>query len=110
MNVEYTGRHFTVTSKLRGLAEEHLAAIDKVTNRCNNAHVILAEDKYRKIAEITLMCRGESLVATAEASEMEQALLAALHKVEQQAIRHKEKFVTTREHPKPIAAEAEAAA
>jgi putative sigma-54 modulation protein len=100
MTIEYTGRHTVVTAKLKSQAEAGLARIDRVSNRCTSAHVILTEDKYRKIAELSVQCRGESLVATCEAADMEAALHDALQKVEQQAIRHKERFATVRDHPK----------
>jgi putative sigma-54 modulation protein len=104
MIVEYTGRHTTVTDKLKAQAQTGLERIAKVANRCTSAHVILTEDKYRKIAELTVQCRGESIVATCEGSEMESALHDALAKVEAQAIRHKEKFETSRAQPKPLVA------
>jgi putative sigma-54 modulation protein len=104
MNLEITGRHTNVTDKLRAQAKAGLERIGRVTNRCTNAHVILTEDKYRRIAEVSVQCRGDVLVATAEAAEMETALHDALHKVEQQAVRCKEKAVTVREHVvKPLA-------
>jgi putative sigma-54 modulation protein len=104
MNLEMTGRHTTVTAKLRAQAKAGLERIGKVTNRCTNAHIILTEDKFRRIVEVSVQCRGEVLVATCEATEMESALHDALHKVEQQAIRHKQKFETVRATPKPQAA------
>ena len=102
MIVEYTGRQTVVTAKLKAQAEAGLASVAIVANRCTAAHVILTEDKYRKIAEITVQCRGDQLVAICEAIEMETALHDALHKVEQQAIKHKKRFDTVRDHPKPI--------
>jgi putative sigma-54 modulation protein len=104
MTIEYTGRHTVVTAKLKSQTEAGLARIDRVANRCVSAHIILTEDKYRKIAEISVLCSGESLVATCEGTDMETALHDALQKIEQQAIRHKERFATVRDHPKPIVA------
>jgi len=104
MIVEYTGRHTTITAKLKTQAQAGLERIAKVTNRCTSAHVILTEDKYRRIAEVTVQCRGESIVARCEGTEMESALHDALAKVEMQAIRHKEKFATVRIQPRPLAA------
>jgi putative sigma-54 modulation protein len=106
MNIEFTGRHTVVSPKLKEQAETAIAAISRVTNRCTNAHVVLIEDKYRKIAEVSLQCRGDVLVATAEATSMETALHDALAKVEQQAIRNKERHSTVRDHPRPIPAPA----
>ena len=102
MTIEFTGRHTTVTAKLKSQAQAGLVRIDRVTNRCTSAHVILTEEKYRNIAEITVKCRGENFVATCQASEMEAALHDALAKVEQQAVRGKQRYETVRSHPKPI--------
>jgi len=104
MIVEFTGRHTVVTAKLKEQAQVGLERIAKVTNRCTSAHVILSGDKYRRIAEVTVQCRGESIVATCEGTEMESALHAALAKVEMQAVKHKEKFVTVRSQPRPVLA------
>jgi putative sigma-54 modulation protein len=104
MNVEYTGRRTNITPQLKEQTEAVLERIKKVSNRCTKAHIILSEDKYRKKADIAVQCRGENLVATCESTEMEQALRDALMKVEQQAIRSKERFTTVRSHPKPAPA------
>lgn len=98
MIIEYTGRHTTITSKQKEQAQAGLDRIGKVTNRCTHAHVTLSEDKYRKMAEITMQCGGGSLVARCESTDMEQALHDALLKLESQAVRNKEKFATVRDH------------
>ena len=103
MIIEYTGRHTAVTPNLKTLTEAGMVRIDRVTNRCTSAHVIFTEDKYRKIAEVSVQCRGENLVATGESAEMETALRDALQKVELQAIRSKERYTTVRDHPKSLA-------
>jgi putative sigma-54 modulation protein len=100
MVIEFTGRHTVVTAKLKEQAKAGMERIDRVTNRCTSAHIILSEDKYRRIAEVTVQCKEESLVATCEATEMESALHDALQKVEMQAIKHKEKFMSVRDKPK----------
>jgi putative sigma-54 modulation protein len=102
MIVEYTGRKTAITSKLKELTEEGLARIERVTNRCTSAHIILTEDKYRQIAEVSVQCRNESLVANSEATDMEQALREALAAVEKQAIKSKERYTTVRSHPKAV--------
>lgn len=104
MNVEYTGRRTAITPKVKELTEAGLERIAKVTNRGTKAHIILTEDKYRKIAELTVTCRGEELVASCESTDMEQALREVLDKVEQQAIRSKERYATVRSHPKQVPA------
>ncbi len=57
-------------------------------------------DKYRQIAEVTVSHGGQTLVATCEATDMMTALQDALAKIEQQAVRHRQKTTTTMRHPK----------
>ena len=104
MIIEYTGRHTAVTPKLKTIAEAGMGRVSLVANRCTSAHFILTEDKYRKIAEVTVQCRNDKLVATCESAEMETALRDALQKVELQAIRHKERYATVRDRPRAIPA------
>jgi putative sigma-54 modulation protein len=96
MIIEYTGRHTTVYPKLKALTEAAMERVDRVTE-CTHAHVILSEDKYRTTAEVTLQCRGESIVSKCESdNDMEKALHDALAKVETQAVKHKAKMETMR--------------
>jgi putative sigma-54 modulation protein len=105
MIVEYTGRGMNVTPKQRKLADVELARIDGIIGRSVSAHVILTEDKYRMIAEVTLKTAAGSLVATCEGTDMLVALHDALKKIEQQAIKHKERKITVERHAKPNSSE-----
>ena len=105
LNIEYTARATTLTPKLTQLAETELRRIDQIVGGAVSAHVILTEDKYRQIAEVTLMTGYETLVATCEGTEMLPALHAALRKIEQQAVKHKERKITVERHAKPASSE-----
>ncbi len=100
MDVEYTGRQATVTKKLKLQTEAGLARIAKILGNSGNVHVILATDKYRQIAEVTIQTRNQKLVAACKSTEMVIALRDALVKIEQQAIRHKKKKMTIKRHGK----------
>jgi putative sigma-54 modulation protein len=104
MIVEYTGRGTTITPKQRKLADSELSRIDGIIGRTVSAHVILTEDKYRQIAEVTLKTATDSLVATCEGTEMLVALHDALKKIELQAIKHKERRMTVQRQRKPNSA------
>jgi putative sigma-54 modulation protein len=69
-------------------------------DRSCSAHVILTVDKYRQMAEITVLCAGQTLVANCEATEMETALHDALAKLEQQWVRRNQKVTAKMRHPK----------
>src|ERR1039457_1595149 len=90
MIIEYTGRQFVVTQKYKDQAVVDLRAIEKIVSGATSAKVILTLDKYRKIADVTVMQGKESMVATCESAEMMNALRDALAKIEQQAVRQKQ--------------------
>ena len=100
MIIEYTGRQFVITEKYRVQAEAGLERIAQVVGTAASAHVILSVDKYRKIAEITVKNGSPDMVANCESAEMMTALHDALAKVEQQAIRHRQKTTASRRHPR----------
>jgi putative sigma-54 modulation protein len=100
MDVEYTGRQATITKKLKLQTEAGLARIVKILGDAGNVHVILAKDKYRQKAEVTIQTRHQKLVSACESTEMVLALRDALVKIEQQAIRHKKKKMTIKRHGK----------
>jgi len=102
MIVEYTGRHTDVTQKYRDQAEIALKAIETILGGITDAKVILAEDKYRQIAEVAVSQGGYTLVATCESADKMTALHDALAKVEQQAVRHRQKTITTMRHPRSL--------
>ena len=100
MIIEYTGRQFVITEKYRVQAEAGLERISKVVGGAASAHVILSVDKYRKIAEITVKNGSPDMVANCESAEMMTSLRDALAKVEQQAVRHRQKTTTSMRHPR----------
>lgn len=103
MDVEYTGRQTSVTKRLKEMAEAGLERITKIVGKSGNAHVILSSDKYRKHAEVTVQTRNQKLVAACESDNMATALRDALAKIEQQAIRHKNRKMSIKRHGKTVA-------
>ena len=102
MIIEYTGRQFAVTEKYRAQAEAGLEAIETIVNgsEATTAKVVLSVDKYRKVAEVTVTHRGQSMVARCASAEMATALRDALAKIEQQAVRQRQKTTTAKRHPR----------
>jgi putative sigma-54 modulation protein len=92
MNVEFTGRQYEVTPAERKQVEHGLLKLQKILGNTFDTHVVLATEKKRNIAEITVTIRNNSLVGIAEAAEMSQAIGEAMDKIDRQAVKYKTKF------------------
>jgi putative sigma-54 modulation protein len=92
MNVEYTGRHYEVTSNIRKEVETGLAKIRKILRDKFETKVILAVEKHRHKAEITISPRNGPLVGLAQAKDMTIAVNEALDHLEKQAIKYKTRW------------------
>lgn len=92
MNVEYTGRQYEVTTAIRKEVETGLTKIRKILGDKFETKVILAVEKHRHKAEITISPRNGPLVGLAQAKEMSIAVNEALDHLEKQAIKYKTRW------------------
>jgi putative sigma-54 modulation protein len=92
MNVEYTGRHYEVTPAIRKEVETGLAKIRKILGDRFETKVILAVEKHRHKAEITISPRNGPLVGLAQAKDMSIAVNEAIGHLEKQAIKYKSRW------------------
>jgi putative sigma-54 modulation protein len=100
MQIEYTGRQFTITKPLHAIGDEGVERIGKILGRITTAKVILSAEKYRQSAEITINTRLQSIVGLSESTSMEIALREAIAKAETQAIRYKDRLRAKKRKPK----------
>ncbi len=87
MNVDYTGRQFEITPKIRKEVEAGLAKLVKIVGENSKSKVIIAAEKQRRIVEITLTRRTRKLVGRAEATDAFVAIGQALEHIEKQALK-----------------------
>ncbi len=92
MNVEYTGRHYEVTTAIRKEVETGLTKIRKILGDRFETKVILAVEKHRHKAEITINPRNGPLVGLAQAKDMSIAVNEAIDHLEKQAIKYKTRW------------------
>jgi putative sigma-54 modulation protein len=92
MNVEYTGRHYEVNNAIRKEVETGLTKIRKILGDKFETKVILAVEKHRHKAEITITPRNGPLVGLAQAKDMSIAVNEALDHLEKQAIKYKTRW------------------
>ncbi|MBV9622979.1 MAG: ribosome-associated translation inhibitor RaiA [Acidobacteria bacterium] len=94
MRVEYTGRHYEVTPANRKEVEAGLSKIRKVLRDRFETKVVLAVEKHRHKAEITISSRIGPLVGLAQAGDMTAAIGQALEHLEKQALKNKTRIIT----------------
>jgi putative sigma-54 modulation protein len=92
MNVEYTGRQYVVTTAIRKEVETGLTKIRKILGDRFETKVILAVEKHRHKAEITISPRNGLLVGLAQAKDMTIAVNEALDHLEKQAVKYKTRW------------------
>src|ERR1700758_5305347 len=94
MNVEYTGRQYEITPAIRREVESGLAKIRKILGDKFETKVILAVEKHRHKAEITITPRNGPIVGLAQAADMKLAVSEALEHLEKQALKYKTRLIS----------------
>jgi putative sigma-54 modulation protein len=100
VNVEYTGRQYEVTPAVRKQIDQGLSKLQKILGTSFNTNVILAAEKHRHIAEITITVRIHPIVGVAEAADMTSAVGEALERIERQALKYKGRWRDKKRQPK----------
>jgi ribosome hibernation promoting factor len=94
MNVEYTARKYEIPPAIRKEVETGLNKIRKILGDRFEAKVILAVEKHRHKAEITITPRRGPIVGLAQSSDMASAVNAALDHLHKQALKYKTKWLS----------------
>jgi putative sigma-54 modulation protein len=94
MNVEYTGRQYVITTAIRKEVETGLTKIRRILGDKFETKVILAVEKHRHRAEITISPRNGPIVGLAQAKDMSLAVNEALGHLEKQAVKYKTRWVS----------------
>jgi ribosome hibernation promoting factor len=103
MNVDYTGRQCEVTPAIKKEVETRLTKLRRILGDKFETKVILAVEKHRHKAEITISPRNGPLVGLAQAGDMTSALNEAFDHLEKQAVKYKTRWRTQkrRNHKNP---------
>lgn len=88
MRIEYTGRHAEVPKEARALAERKLGKLAKLLPGITDVHVVLASDKHRQIAEVSLHSPHLTLTAARESGDLGTSLATVIDTLARQAQRH----------------------
>ena len=94
MNVEYTARKYTITPNIRKEVETGLSKIRKILGDRFETKVILAVEKRRHKAEITINPPNGPIIGLAQTTDMKSAVNEALDHLQRQALKHKTKWLS----------------
>ncbi len=91
MDITVTFRHVDSTESLKEYAEEKLSKIDKYFDYPVEAHVVLAVEKFRRIADVNLNVNGTVIKAEEETEDMYSSIDQVMDKIEKQVKRLRDK-------------------
>jgi putative sigma-54 modulation protein len=109
MKIEFTGRQTGIPDELRRLAERKLQKVGRLLPAVTRAHVILAADKHRQVAEVSVHSRHLDLAAVGVSPNPRLSVKGAIDKLLRQAQRQQAKrrdrkgSLTARHAPLPAA-------
>lgn len=92
MKIDVTGRHIDVTPALREFAEDKLRKLERLLDGPLEAHVVLAIEKHRHMAEIKVKSKTGVFSGTQETDDLYASIREVADKLERQALKHKEKM------------------
>jgi len=103
MRLELTGRNVEITPALRTLVDRKLAKLTRVLNDAIvSAQVVLTQQKYRHVTDMSLHMRGDHVLAGKTAGgTWTESVGRATEKIAQQATRVKGKWVERKRRATP---------
>jgi len=102
MNVEFTARKCEITPAHRKSVDIGLAKLRKILGDKFDSKVVLAIEKHRHKAEITINPRNGPLVGIAQAGDMKSAITQAMEHLEKQAVKYKTRWRSKKRHEQKI--------
>jgi len=92
MEITVTFRHIDASDSLKVYAEEKVSKMDKYFDFPVEAHIVLAVEKFRRMADVTLNVNGTMIKGVVETEDMYSAIDQVMDKIEKQVKRYREKM------------------
>ena len=96
MDITVTFRHMEPIESLKVYAEEKISKINKYFDSPSEAHIVLAVEKFRHLADVTLSINGTPIKGAEETGDMYSAIDKVMDKIEKQVKRHRSKIRSRR--------------
>lgn len=92
METTFTFRNLDASDSIKEHARQKILKLDKYLLKPIAAHIILSVDRHEHKAEITLVDMGREYVSVERSSDMMASIDNAVHKIESQLRKAKEKI------------------
>jgi putative sigma-54 modulation protein len=92
MEISVTFRHVEASDSLKAYAEEKVSKMGKYFDFPIEAHIVLAVEKFRRLADVTLNVNGSMIKGVVETEDMYSAIDQVMDKIEKQVKRHRDKL------------------
>lgn len=92
MEITVTFRHMEPSESLKSYAEEKISKINKYLDFPIEAHIVLAVEKFRRMADVTLSLNGTMIKGVEETEDMYSSIDQVMDKIEKQVKRYREKL------------------
>ncbi len=107
MQIAVTFRHLEPNEGVKAYVKEKVEKLEKYLGSPREAHVVLSSEKFRQIAEITIVSNGLNLNSEARNSDLYAAIDQMIDKIERQIRERREKGRRKRGTSSPLALQAE---
>ena len=91
MQISIVGRHLKVTEPIKRYIDERLIKLEKYDRKIVEARAIVTVEKYRHLAEITVLSKNFSVVGKGQSNDIYTSVAAAIDKIEKQLKKHHER-------------------
>jgi putative sigma-54 modulation protein len=92
MEITVTFRHIDASESLKAYAEEKVSKMDKYFDFPVEAHIVLAVEKFRRLADVTLNVNGTMIKGVVESEDMYSSIDQVIDKIEKQVKRFRDKM------------------
>ncbi|MFC1824802.1 ribosome hibernation-promoting factor, HPF/YfiA family [Thermodesulfobacteriota bacterium] len=96
MDIVVSFRHMEPTESLRQYAEEKVSKIKKYLDFPVEAHIVLAVEKFRHTADVTMSVNGTMIKGAEVTEDMYSAIDQVMDKIEKQVKKYRSKIVKRR--------------
>jgi putative sigma-54 modulation protein len=100
VEIRISGRHFEVTEALKEHVQKKVVGFEKYLHDLIDAHVILSVEKYRHVAEISVLGKKFKITEKSVETDMYKAIDAVCARIEKTLQRHKDKIKVYRKKDK----------